>query len=510
MILFVSFHVAIDLDLSMFERLLLKQKSVNVVQLTIQHRMRPEIANLIRPEVYSVLLDNEKVTRYPPVLGVARNLFFWNCIAGVEEKDSALNSYANEEEAHRVVTLVSFLCKQGYGKNAITVLSPYVGQLLKLRRMLSKEHSVVVGDLDEDALQALVAGVEGEEVEEEKVHFTAPKALSSHVRIATIDNFQGEESDVIVISLVRSNKGRSIGFLKVQNRINVMLSRAKHGMFLIGNADLLERSGDPFWHSVLGKLERENLGERLPLYCVKHPETRVFVANSAELVSKCPDGGCEEDFFLSTVYFVVTLFLGTLPCTSQLSCGHVCKRFCHSDDQDHRSNKCLEPCRRVPSCGHPCRLLCYEKCVCSVAVLVSFENCSHQRSVSCCSAKSAICLEEVDKRFPCGHVCKAVCGEISDAKCSAKCGASLKTCGHSCSLLCSKCDGKNHAKCVVPCSRLQSCGHKCNAPCHGEEPCPPCKKECLTQCVHRYAFIFGKKCFLFTILLIQFLPAEMS
>lgn len=50
-----------------------------------------------------------------------------------------------------------------------------------------------------------------------------------------MDNFQGEEAKVIVISLVRSNDERKYGFLKTSNRINVLLSRASHGMYIFGN-----------------------------------------------------------------------------------------------------------------------------------------------------------------------------------------------------------------------------------------------------------------------------------
>ena len=50
-----------------------------------------------------------------------------------------------------------------------------------------------------------------------------------------MDNFQREEAKVIVISLVRSNDERKCGFLKTSNRINVLLSRARHGIYIIGN-----------------------------------------------------------------------------------------------------------------------------------------------------------------------------------------------------------------------------------------------------------------------------------
>ena len=55
----------------------------------------------------------------------------------------------------------------------------------------------------------------------------------------TVDNYQGEENDIIILSLVRSNAKNNIGYLKISNRVNVGLSRAKHGMFIFGNSDCL-------------------------------------------------------------------------------------------------------------------------------------------------------------------------------------------------------------------------------------------------------------------------------
>ena len=63
------------------------------------------------------------------------------------------------------------------------------------------------------------------------------KTLLPTPRRATVDNFQGEEAKVIVVSLVRSNSKSKVGFLRTENRINVLLIRAQHGMYLIGNTE---------------------------------------------------------------------------------------------------------------------------------------------------------------------------------------------------------------------------------------------------------------------------------
>jgi superfamily I DNA and/or RNA helicase len=54
------------------------------------------------------------------------------------------------------------------------------------------------------------------------------------VKVTVVDNFQGEENDIILISLVRSNSEAKTGFLKIENRVCVALSRAKMGFYIIG------------------------------------------------------------------------------------------------------------------------------------------------------------------------------------------------------------------------------------------------------------------------------------
>jgi len=62
------------------------------------------------------------------------------------------------------------------------------------------------------------------------------------VRIATIDNYQGEESWVIILDMTRCNRNGDIGFMKEFNRMNVALSRAKAGLIIIGSMDTFSQS----------------------------------------------------------------------------------------------------------------------------------------------------------------------------------------------------------------------------------------------------------------------------
>lgn len=72
-----------------------------------------------------------------------------------------------------------------------------------------------------------------------------------------MDNFQGEENRIILLSLVRSNKDGRIGFLSTENRVCVALSRAKEGLYIVGNMDILE-AGSVIWTRVKEQLTELN------------------------------------------------------------------------------------------------------------------------------------------------------------------------------------------------------------------------------------------------------------
>jgi ATP-dependent RNA/DNA helicase IGHMBP2 len=84
----------------------------------------------------------------------------------------------------------------------------------------------------------------------------ARDSLSDQIRISTIDSFQGQEEENIIISLVRSNSENQIGFLKDYRRMNVAMTRAKEKLYIIGDSATL--SNDPYFEALLNYLERIN------------------------------------------------------------------------------------------------------------------------------------------------------------------------------------------------------------------------------------------------------------
>jgi superfamily I DNA and/or RNA helicase len=81
----------------------------------------------------------------------------------------------------------------------------------------------------------------------------AKDILPKEMRISTIDSFQGQEKEVIILSLVRSNDESNIGFLKDYRRMNVAITRAKEHLFVIGDSATI--GADAFYHSFLTYIE---------------------------------------------------------------------------------------------------------------------------------------------------------------------------------------------------------------------------------------------------------------
>lgn len=57
--------------------------------------------------------------------------------------------------------------------------------------------------------------------------------------INTVDSFQGQEKDIILVSTVRANDRKDIEFMKDERRINVAITLSKHLLIIIGNADTI-------------------------------------------------------------------------------------------------------------------------------------------------------------------------------------------------------------------------------------------------------------------------------
>jgi ATP-dependent RNA/DNA helicase IGHMBP2 len=83
----------------------------------------------------------------------------------------------------------------------------------------------------------------------------AKELLPKEMRISTIDSFQGQEQETVILSLVRSNDGGDIGFLKDYRRMNVAITRAQERLYVIGDSATI--GADAFYNAFLTCVEQQ-------------------------------------------------------------------------------------------------------------------------------------------------------------------------------------------------------------------------------------------------------------
>lgn len=210
-------------------------------------------------------------------------------------------------------------------------------------------------------------------------------AMSNMLRIATIDNFQGEEAKVVILTTVRS--GGRPGFLSIQNRINVACSRARNGFYIVGNSETLGQVA--MWGSII-KLLGNRRGPRLITQCNNHPTHRHAVRYPRDFDNIIE---CE------------------IPCNQLLACGHPCPEKCHPFELHAQDIiRCNVQCREILPCGHQCTKPCGIDC----------GSCQHI---------------ERDELLPCGHNGHILCsGETS--RCRVSLGVRSLACGHTVEVHC--------------------------------------------------------------------------
>lgn len=183
--------------------------------LELQYRMHEDIMSFPSEYFYkSRLIAHESVRRHllrPHQLPVE---FIDTAGAGYSEKqDEETLSRFNEEEAALLIRLVEQLITdvevEGWLEERITlgIITPYRSQVDLLTKLA-------------DASDAI-------------------KPLRKLVTINTVDAFQGQERDVIVISFVRSNDKGEVGFLGDIRRTNVAMTRAKKKLIMVGDSATL-------------------------------------------------------------------------------------------------------------------------------------------------------------------------------------------------------------------------------------------------------------------------------
>jgi ATP-dependent RNA/DNA helicase IGHMBP2 len=88
------------------------------------------------------------------------------------------------------------------------------------------------------------------------LHSPALQPHAGRIAVNTIDSFQGQERDIVYISMTRSNSDNRIGFLSEIRRMNVAMTRARKKLVVIGDSATLSRL--PFYADFIGYTERHD------------------------------------------------------------------------------------------------------------------------------------------------------------------------------------------------------------------------------------------------------------
>lgn len=208
------------LDKTLMQRIV-ECKPEAVTLLKMQYRMNEDIMRFSSDWFYNGQVEAAPMVKYRGILDLDK---------AIEWKDTSGNAYheefvgdnfgrINKEEAQlTLLSLAEYFVRIGRQRIIderidVGIISPYRAQVQYLRHLIKKTDFY--------------------------------KPFRKIISVNTVDGFQGQERDIIVISMVRSNEEGQIGFLRDLRRMNVAITRARMKLIILGDSATLIRH--PFY-----------------------------------------------------------------------------------------------------------------------------------------------------------------------------------------------------------------------------------------------------------------------
>lgn len=219
------------LGTTLMERIVERKPEV-VTLLTVQYRMNEEIMRFPNEWFYQGRITSAPQIKYRGILDLDCPMT-WIDTSALEGKEEFVGENfgrINRQEAElTVATLTSYFNKIGKQRLLdesidVGVISPYRAQVQYLRKLIKKDEFF--------------------------------KPYRHLITVNTVDGFQGQERDVIVISLVRANDEGQIGFLRDLRRMNVAITRARMKLIILGDAATMTRH--PFYKKLYDHIMKAN------------------------------------------------------------------------------------------------------------------------------------------------------------------------------------------------------------------------------------------------------------
>lgn len=218
------------LAITLFERIMTNDSMNSVPRmLSIQYRMNEKICNWASNAMYKGLLTSSPgvashtlADLVPPgsieYSNSSDSVSLSNVMVLIDSSDcymteqtTSKGSHFNLYEVDMIDKYIAQLVGSGISPKAIGIVTPYNGQVVALKEKILPNYPLV--------------------------------------EVRTVDGFQGGEKEVIILSLVRSNADRTVGFLADKRRINVAVTRAKRLLVVVCDGDTC--SADPFLRKLL-------------------------------------------------------------------------------------------------------------------------------------------------------------------------------------------------------------------------------------------------------------------
>lgn len=204
------------LGTTLMERIVARKPSV-VTLLTVQYRMNEQIMRFSSNWFYDGRVESAPEVKYRGILDYDNPITWIDTSESDAKEEFVGESFGriNKIEAELTLeALKNYFTKIGRQRIAdehidVGVISPYRAQVQLLRRMVRKAEFF--------------------------------KPYRGCITVNTVDGFQGQERDIIVISLVRSNDDGQIGFLSDLRRMNVAITRARMKLIIVGSVQTMTR-----------------------------------------------------------------------------------------------------------------------------------------------------------------------------------------------------------------------------------------------------------------------------
>lgn len=201
-----------------------EQKPEVVTLLEVQYRMNEQIMRFSSDYFYNSRVQSAPEVRGRGILDYDRPMMWVDTtdVDGREEFVGENFGRINRAEAElTLTTLADYFDKIGRQRVLdesidVGIISPYRAQVQLLRKMIRQSERL--------------------------------RPYRRLITVNTVDGFQGQERDIILISLVRDNDGGDIGFLRDLRRMNVAITRARMKLIILGSAATMTRH--PFYNKL--------------------------------------------------------------------------------------------------------------------------------------------------------------------------------------------------------------------------------------------------------------------